>query len=170
MVQFRIVFLFVYLCLTSCSILNNTSSQNPWLNKEMILNSPHFLSQTRYISWISWSQDVDINTIEWPGEQQGCMSHASGCVPMLKEYLNDSEYWQTWHMDSNGSQYRILTMLPAGTKYHFYKIDIPDDIYNGVIVFYAIIDNGAYRFTPAYYKYDIKKPIDLQLIKQVTFH
>jgi hypothetical protein len=150
----RLLIIMCSVFLASCSFLPNFTATNPLINKEMQLESPRFLSQTRYISWISWSQDVDINTIEWPSEQKGCVSHADNCVPTLSEYLTNPEPWQTWKMDSNGSQYRILGILPKGTQYHFYRIDDAENINTGMAVFYAIIDSGHFKFIPAYYKYD----------------
>ncbi len=162
------ILIFLFSCwLCSCSLLHKTTKQDGLLNQKLQLTSPRFLSQTRYISWISWSHDIDINTIEYPWQQAGCVSHANDCLPTLSEYNKDPQYWQNWQRDSNGSQFRILGVLPAGTMYHFYRVDVPEDLNNGVIVFYSIIDSGKYKQAPAYYKYSLNNKADKEMIRKI---
>lgn len=133
----------------SCSTLPD----NPLLHKEMTLDSPRYLAQTRYISWVNVV--TDNNVIERPG----------GSLPTLEDYRRNTAYWQSWH-ERRGSQYRIVDVLPAGTKYHFYKIEIPDNPQNQLFFFYTQIDSGSYKGVQAYYKYDKSQPADAKLLAE----
>lgn len=156
--------LLISIFLHGCSIFSSSQDLNPLVNKELTLDAPRLLVQTQYISWVSWSEEINIYTIEHPGNQNTCLERAQHCLPTISSFLQNPAPWQAWHKDSTGAKYRVVGVLPKGTQFHFYKIDVPDNINTGVIIFYSIIDSGQYKNLHAYYKYDEASSYDLHMI------
>ena len=150
--------------LSACITGLNSSDDNALLNKTMSLESPRYLSQTRYMTWLNTQEEV--NTIERPGDTKGCLPEQN-CVPSLNEFQHNSILWQNWHVRKN-TQYRIVAVLPKNTLFHFYKIDVPDQKNSGVFFFYSKIDSGTYKNIQAYYKYDKNYSSDLRLINDAS--
>jgi hypothetical protein len=138
--------------LTSCDYNINPTSAEPILNKPLTLDSPRYLTQTHYINWINTVTDFVV--IERPNE----------FLPSFKDYQAHTAEWRNWHT-RRGAQYRILAVLPAGTKYHFYKIVIPYDPATELIEFHAMIDSGEYKNTPAFYRYNTIYPEDEKFVR-----
>lgn len=133
--------------LAGCGIFSDSQDDNPLLNKTMMLDSPRFLSVTRYSTWLNTM--MDINTLELPSKAT-CME-GTDCLPTLKQYFENRSYWQSWHTRKK-TQYRIIGLLPAKTQFHFYKIIVPEQKETGVYFYYSQIDSGLYKGMQAYYQ------------------
>jgi hypothetical protein len=158
-IQIRFIFYFIItIFLSSCYTDMITPQMEQVLNKNRKLDSPRYLVQTHYVTWIN--SVADLNTIIYTNDPDV----EAGYLPPLNDYLKNPTSWQQWRNRKN-TQYRILGLLPTGTEYHFYKIDVPDRV-DAYFVFYAVIDSGSFKDTPAYYRYS--RTQDAGLLRTLT--
>jgi hypothetical protein len=162
--QVVIFFLVMIAILLSACSTSLSPQMAEMTSKNRKLDSPRFLTQTRYLSWINTISDVI--TIDRSGDSRGCLPGDS-CLPTISDYQKNPSIWHDWTNKRN-SQYRIVGLLPAGTEFHFYKIQRPDNPDDGYFVFYAMIDSGQFQGVHAYYKYDRKNPSDLNLLHEAS--
>lgn len=156
--------LFFGVFITSCSILNNNSSeQDPALNKPLQLSSPRLLYQMHYTTWIS--TQANLNILSKP-DLPTCNSFKRFCVPSVEDYQKNPQQWQNWHTQA-GTHYRVLGLVPAGTWYHIYKKHI-EDCEGCVPVLYIMIDSGSFKGTIANYRYDKTDEVDQQIVKTLS--
>jgi hypothetical protein len=161
----QIFFLICIVIITSCASNTPTPQIAQALEKNRKLDSPRFLTETHYLSWLNSSTHLYV--MVRPGSTPGCTPAAS-CMPTLKDYSQSLTTWQNWQV-RKGGQFRILGLLPTGTAYHFYKIDPPEHLDTGYFVFYAMIDSGSFKGATVFYRYDEMHSDDVRLLREVSF-
>lgn len=158
---FFIVWLSLFL--SSCSWNFNAAENDSFLTKMRQLPSPRFLTETRYMTWLN--TPTEILSLDRPGTAKGCDINQD-CFPTLKAYQQHAALWHTWRARKK-TQVRIIDLLPKGTEFHFYKVDVPDNKLTGIYIFYATIDSGPYQGMSVYYKYDESDAFDAAVIQHL---
>lgn len=126
--------------LISCGPTINPPEAESLLNKPMKLDKPRYLTHTKYMTWMNTTRDFLV------------MEPPNRLLPTIKDYQIHSGLWRQWHV-RRGAQYRIVGLLPAGTRFHFYEIIVPENPSTDLYEFHAMIDSGPFQNTSVYYSY-----------------